>query len=51
MSPEVSSRTWMPAVHAGMTKSVFSLSVGERKIMNHCVVILGCGSRLDKVLQ
>jgi hypothetical protein len=27
-----------------MTKSVFSLSVGERKIMNHCVVILGCGS-------
>jgi hypothetical protein len=25
----------MPAIHAGMTKSVFSSSVGERKIMNH----------------
>jgi hypothetical protein len=25
----------MPVIHAGMTKSVFSSSVGERKIMNH----------------
>jgi hypothetical protein len=28
-------RTWMPAIHAGMTSSLFSCFVGERKIMNH----------------
>ena len=32
-------RTWMPAIHAGMTKlSIFISFVGERKIMNHFVV-------------
>ena len=25
---------WMPAIHAGMTNSLFSSSVGERKVMN-----------------
>ena len=30
-------RTWMPAIHAGMTSSLFSCFVGERKIMNHFV--------------
>jgi hypothetical protein len=30
--------TWMPAIHAGMTKISISCSVGERKIMNHFVV-------------
>jgi hypothetical protein len=29
---------WMPAIHPGMTKILFSFSVGERKIMNHFVV-------------
>ena len=28
----------MPAIHAGMTNSLFSCFVGERKIMNHFVV-------------
>jgi hypothetical protein len=32
-------RTWIPAIHAGMTKSSFSFSVGDRKIMNHFVVV------------
>ena len=31
-------RTWMPAIHAGMTRSTFSFAVGERKLMNHFVV-------------
>jgi hypothetical protein len=30
-------RTWMPPIHAGMTKFAFSFSVGEHKIMNHFV--------------
>jgi hypothetical protein len=30
--PEASLRIWMPAIHAGMTKSAFLLSIGERKI-------------------
>jgi hypothetical protein len=30
-------QTWMPAIHAGMTKSALSLSVGEHKLMNHFV--------------
>jgi hypothetical protein len=30
---------WMPAIHAGMTKILFSCSVGDRKIMNHFVVV------------
>ena len=34
MSPEASLRTWMPAIHAGMTKISISFSVGERKLMN-----------------
>src|SRR5713226_1343564 len=38
MFPEASLRTWMPAIHAGMTNSAFSFSVGERKLMNHFVV-------------
>ena len=33
-------RTWMPAIHAGMTRSSFSCFVGGRKIMNHFVVII-----------
>jgi hypothetical protein len=34
-------RTWMPAIHAGMTRSSFSCFVGgRRKIMNHFVVII-----------
>jgi hypothetical protein len=28
-------RIWMPAIHAGMTRSVFSSSAGERKLMEH----------------
>jgi hypothetical protein len=39
MSPEASLRTWMPAVHAGMTKFAFSFFVGERKTMEHFVMI------------
>jgi hypothetical protein len=32
-------RIWMPAIHAGMTRSIFIfIFVGERKIMNHFVV-------------
>jgi hypothetical protein len=31
-------RTWIPAIHAGMTNSPFSCSGGERKIMKHFVV-------------
>ena len=38
MFPEASLRTWMPAIHAGMTKFAFSFCVGKRKIMNHFVV-------------
>jgi len=38
MSPDASLRTWMPAIHAGMTKCAFSFSVGERKLMKHFVV-------------
>jgi hypothetical protein len=38
MSPEASLRTWMPAIHAGMTSVGFSSSVDERKLMNHFVV-------------
>jgi hypothetical protein len=38
MSPDAILRTWMPAIHAGMTKLSISRSVGERKIMNHFVV-------------
>jgi hypothetical protein len=30
-------QTWMPAIHAGMTKSALSLSVGERTLMKHFV--------------
>ena len=33
-------QTWMPAIHAWITKSSpFSFSVGERKIMNHFVAL------------
>jgi hypothetical protein len=39
MSPEASLRAWMPAIHAGMTASDFSLSVGERKPVNHFVEV------------
>ena len=28
-------RTWMPAIHAGMTKNSILCSVDERKIMTH----------------
>jgi len=35
MFPETSLRTWMPAIHAGMTKSHFLFSAGERKLMEH----------------
>ena len=31
-------RTWMSAIHAGMTKISISCFVGERKIMKHFVV-------------
>ena len=30
-------QNWMPAIHAGMTISIF-IFCGERKIMNHFVV-------------
>src|SRR5262245_37182848 len=36
MSPEASLQTWMPAIHAGMTKIWYSLSA--LKIMNHFVM-------------
>ena len=39
MFPDASLQTWMPAIHAGMTKICIFCSVGERKIMNHFVVI------------
>jgi len=32
-------RTWMPAIHAGMTTFAFLFSVGERKIMEGFVVL------------
>jgi len=35
MFPEASRRTWMPAIRAGMTKSHFLFSAGERKFMEH----------------
>jgi|GEM_PF-2495753 len=35
---EASMHTWMPAIHAGMTSSGLSSSVGERKLMNHFVL-------------
>jgi len=38
MFPEASLRIWMPAIHAGMTRSVFSFSAGERNLMTHFVV-------------
>src|SRR5262245_42975720 len=41
MSPEASLRAWMPAIHAGMTASDFSLSMGECKLMNHFVEVEG----------
>ena len=31
-------RTWMPAIHAGMTVMSISCFVGERRIMDHFVV-------------
>jgi hypothetical protein len=40
MFPDASLRTWIPAIHAGMTKSAFSFSVGERKLVKHFVVKL-----------
>jgi hypothetical protein len=30
-------RVWLPAIHAGMTKSLFSCFVDECKLMNHFV--------------
>jgi hypothetical protein len=30
-------QTWMPAIHAGMTKISISCSLGVRKLMNHFV--------------
>jgi hypothetical protein len=38
MFPEASVRAWMPAIRAGMTTSDFSLSGGQRKLMNRFVV-------------
>jgi hypothetical protein len=47
--PEASLRTWMPAIHAGMTKSAFSFSVGERKLMKHSFVYsVSCFSQLHE---
>jgi hypothetical protein len=38
-------RTWMPAIHAGMTRITIFMFCGERKIMEHFVVIsIFCGS-------
>jgi len=37
MFPEASLRAWMPVIHAGMTESAFSFSMGERKLMNDFV--------------
>ena len=39
MSPETSLRTWVSAIHAGMTTICIFISVGERKIMTHFVVM------------
>jgi|GEM_PF-4311992 len=38
MSTEASFRAWMPAIHAGMIRSVFSFWGGEHKIMEYLVV-------------
>ena len=37
-SPAASLQTWIPAILAGMMKIALSCSVGERRIMNHCMV-------------
>jgi hypothetical protein len=38
-------RTWMPAIHAGMTEIRISPSAAERKLMNHFVAKFLTGSR------
>jgi hypothetical protein len=38
MSPDASTRTWMPAIHGGMTKIGFFTFAGERKLRDHFVV-------------
>jgi hypothetical protein len=38
MAPVASVRTWMPAIHAGMTENCFSYSMGKRKIIAQFVV-------------
>jgi hypothetical protein len=40
--------TWMPAIHAGMTGSPFSCSVGERKLMKHSFGIAGLGLPVER---
>jgi hypothetical protein len=37
MFPDASRETWIPPVHADMTRSSFSSFVAERVIMNHFV--------------
>jgi hypothetical protein len=49
MFPEASLQIWMPAIHAGMTRAVFSSSVGRHKLINHLVVTyprLSCALRV-----
>jgi hypothetical protein len=38
--PDASLRVWMPAIHAGMTATVFPCFLGEREIMHHFVVTI-----------
>jgi len=44
--PEASLRIWMPAIHARMTKSAFSFSLGERRIVTYFVETLSFTSLL-----
>jgi hypothetical protein len=43
-------RAWMPAIHADMTKTPFSFSVGERKLMKRFVVaeLIYINSRINE---
>jgi hypothetical protein len=51
MSPNTILRTWMPAIHAGMTDAAnprdmpISSSVGARKILNHFARIFNGGGK------
>jgi hypothetical protein len=38
--PDASLRVWMPAIHAGMTATLFPCFLGEREIMNPFVMTI-----------